>query len=81
MNWSGLRPHLSVAVGRLRVGEGRERGGRLEPRPLRLHLCGLPPLRLGELGGDDDQAQVDHEEGADLEHSKTVKDQGLMWNV
>ena len=48
------------------VCEGGESGGGVELCPLRLHLGRLPPLRLGELGGNHDQAQVDHEEGADL---------------
>ena len=39
--------------------------------PLRFHLCRLPPLGFAELGGDDDQAQVDHEERTDLGTNKT----------
>ena len=67
---------LAVAVGRLRVGEGGERGGGLEAGALGLHLGRLAALRLGELGRDDDQAQVDHEERADLE-LKNVDMNGL----
>ena len=58
---------LPVAVGRLRVGEAGQGGGGPETSPLRLHLGSLPSLRLAELGGDDDQTQVDHEEGANLQ--------------
>lgn len=58
---------LAVAVSRLRVGEGGQGRGGLEAGSLGLHLGRLSTLRLGELGGDDDQAEVDHEEGADLE--------------
>ena len=57
---------LPVAVGRLAVGQAREGGRGLEPGPLCFHLGRLAPLRLRELGGDDDQAQVDHEERTDL---------------
>ena len=53
---------LPVAVGRLRVGERRQRRRRLEPGSLRLHLGCLTTLCLRELGRDDDQAEVDHEE-------------------
>ena len=58
---------LPVAVGRLRVGERRQRGRGLEAGPFGLHLGRLPPLRLGELSRDDNQAQVDHEKRANLE--------------
>ena len=58
---------LSVAVGRLRVGEAGQGGGGPETGPLRLHFGSLAPLRLAELSGDDDQAQVDHEERTNLE--------------
>ena len=57
---------LAVAVGRLRVGEAAQRRRRVEARALRLHLGRLAPLRLRELRRDDNQAQVDHEERADL---------------
>jgi len=48
------------------VGVRGEGGGGGELGPLGLHLGRLAPLRLGELGGDDDQAQVDHEERTNL---------------
>ena len=57
---------LAVAVGRLRVGEAAQRRRRVEARALRLHLGRLAPLRLRELRRDHNQAQVDHEERADL---------------
>lgn len=56
---------LLVAVTRLgHAGQGR---GREALRPLLLHQLVLPLLGLRELGGDDHQAQVDHEERANLE--------------
>ena len=48
------------------VGVGGEGRGGCELGPLRLHLGCLPPLRLRELGSDDDEAEVDHEEGPNL---------------
>lgn len=70
---------LAVAVGSLRVvGEAGERGGRVEPGALRLHLGRLAPFRLRELRGDDDQAQVDHEERADLPHERK---QRVPWTL
>lgn len=58
---------LGVAGGRLRVvcAAGQGRGGRVAGALLP-HSFHFPFLRLRELCGDDDQAQVDHEEGADL---------------
>lgn len=58
---------LRVASGRLRVvcAAGQGRGGGVSG-PLLPHSFHFPFLRLRELGGDDDQAQVDHEERTDL---------------
>lgn len=51
---------LLVAVpGLSHAGQG---GGGQALRPLLLHQLVLPLLGLRELGGDDHQAQVDHEE-------------------
>ena len=56
---------LLVAVaGRREAGQRGVVG--LEPQPLVLHQALLPLLRFRELGGDDHQAQVDHEERTDL---------------
>lgn len=61
---------LLVAVARL--GHAGQGGGREALRPLLLHQLVLPLLGLRELGGDDHQAQVDHEERADLEGERGV---------
>lgn len=48
-------------------GEGGQSAGiGHEAHPLFLHQLALSLLGLRELGGDDDQAKVDHEEGANL---------------
>lgn len=68
---AGLAQHVAdqleelfVAVPRfMQAGQGR--GGQALG-PLLLHQLVLPLLGLTELGGDDHQTQVDHEERANL---------------
>lgn len=60
--------YFCVTAGRLAVVSRRGQGAAaLEPRTLQAHALHLPLLRFGELGSYDDQAEVDHEERADLE--------------
>lgn len=47
-------------------GLAGQRGGGQTLGPLLLHQLVLPLLGLRELGGDDHQTQVDHEEGTHL---------------
>lgn len=54
-----------IAVSRL--GEGRQRAGGQTASSLLLHQLMFSLLRLRELRGDDHQAQIDHEERADLD--------------
>ena len=54
------------------VGEGGQSGGRRELGSLSLHLGRLPFLSLGELGGDNNEAQVYHEKGPDLQINMLV---------
>lgn len=56
-----------LVVAGARLGEGGQSAGvGHEAHPLFLHQLALPLLGLRELGGDDHQAKVDHEEGANL---------------
>lgn len=63
--------NLRVARGRLWVvGAARQRRCWRISGTLLAHSLHLALLRLRELGGDDDQAQVDHEERANLQHEQ-----------
>lgn len=62
--------YLGIARGRLRVvGAARQRRCGRIAGPFLPHALHLTLLRLRELGGNDDQAQVDHEERANLQMS------------
>lgn len=65
-----------VAVRRLRtLGHGSQTGdglGRVPERTFLLHALEFALLGLGELGRDHDEAQVDHEEGADDDQEDEV---------
>lgn len=62
---------LLVAIAWLsHAGQG---GGGQALRPLLLHQLVFPLFGLGELSGDDHQAQVDHEEGTNLIRCGTAK--------
>lgn len=54
------------------LGHAGQGGGGQALGPLLLHQLVLPLLGLRELGGDDHQAQVDHEERADLDGRRTA---------
>lgn len=59
---------LRITACRLRVVcAGGERRGRREPGALLSHAFHFPLLRFRELGGDDDETQVDHEKRANLD--------------
>jgi len=60
-----------VASARLRAARQRAAARRLEPLPLGQHARHLALLRLRELRRYDNQAQVDEEEGADLQPMTT----------
>lgn len=66
---------LRVAAGGLAVVGGWGQGAAaLEAGAFEPHALHLALLRLGELGGYDDEAEVDHEEGADLEETLILLD-------
>ena len=64
---SNVLDELVVAAPGLAHTDEGARG--VDPLPLEEHALRLALLRLGELSGDDDQAEVDHEEGSDLRYS------------
>lgn len=60
--------NLRIAAGRLRVVcAGRQRGRGGEAGPLLAHSLHFALLRLGELGCDDDETQVDHKKRSNLQ--------------
>lgn len=69
---SDVLDDLGVAGGGLTVvGGGGQGGGGGKPGPLLPHALHLALLRLRKLRGYHDQAEVYHEEGADLNNRKT----------
>ena len=60
-------------VAAARLADAHERAARVETLSLEHHALRLALLCLRELGGDDDQTEVDHEERADLESERRAR--------
>ena len=57
---------LAITIGRFGIGETTQSGRRLKSSSFSLHFCSFSSFRFGKLGGNDDKAEIDHEERADL---------------
>ena len=76
--------NLPVAVCRLWICKTGQCGWWLESGSFRFHLGRFSTFRLRELSGDDDQAQVDHEERSDLGMNRGIlyhvtRESNIMW--
>ena len=58
---------LAITIGRFGIGETTQSGRRLKSGSFSLHFCSFSSFRFGKLGGNDDKAEIDHEERANLE--------------
>lgn len=58
--------HLTVTVGGFRIGEARQSRWGLKSSSFGLHFGCFAALRFRKLGGNDDQAQVNHKERTNL---------------
>ena len=75
---SGLVQRMASA--RPRLADAHERAARVETLSLEHHALRLALLRLRELGRDDDQTEVDHEERANLSGRMQRNSKGMRRN-